>query len=271
MTKVPPPLDIIYIIKGGGIFLKKFFSAVVNYFKDWNWFELLFVFTFEIAFIVLGIIFKQTAFSIIYSITILLCAFLLTKGKWYAYIFGLIGISCYVHLSFTQHYWGEAVWHLCLTIPMYITSLCTWKKNQLKKVVKQRKISKLEWCLFLLGSAIVCVCLYFILNAVNTPQALTSSCALMFSGMANYLAMRRSDFSFVAYCFDDIFVIVLWIIPVIKGDIALLNVAITMFGFLINDIYGVINWSRIKKEQTKELQNQEMAIKESDDKIEDSK
>ena len=73
--------------------------------------------------------------------------------------------------------------------------------------------------------------------------------------MANYLAMRRSDLSFVAYCFDDVFVIILWLIPVINGDIGLLNVLITMFAFLINDIYGVIKWAKIKRIQANDNKN----------------
>lgn len=67
--------------------------------------------------------------------------------------------------------------------------------------------------------------------------------------------MRRSDLSFVAYCFDDVFVIILWLIPVINGDIGLLNVLITMFAFLINDIYGVINWAKIKRIQANDNKN----------------
>ncbi len=122
-------------------------------------------------------------------------------------------------------------------------------------MVKIRKITKLEIVLFIFGFVTLFVGFYFLLKFLNTPQALTSALAVMFSGMANYLAMRRSDLSFVAYCFDDVFVIILWLIPVINGDIGLLNVLITMFAFLINDIYGVINWAKIKRIQANDNKN----------------
>ncbi len=230
-------------------------NKIKNYFSEWNWFEISFITIFEIAFIVLGIVFKQPFLSTLYSTTILLCAFLLVKGKWYAYIFGLVGISVYIYISFQNDYYGESIWHLCITVPLYISSIINWFKNQQNKVVKIRKITKLEIVLFIFGFITLFVGFYFLLKFLNTPQALTSALAVMFSGMANYLAMRRSDLSFVAYCFDDVFVIILWLIPVINGDIGLLNVLITMFAFLINDIYGVINWAKIKRIQANDNKN----------------
>ncbi len=56
-------------------------NKIKNYFSEWNWFEISFITIFEIAFIVLGIVFKQPFLSTLYSTTILLCAFLLVKGK----------------------------------------------------------------------------------------------------------------------------------------------------------------------------------------------
>lgn len=229
--------------------MKKVFSSIKNYFSEWNWFELSFIFFFEILYIVLGIIFKQDFFSCFYSMTILLCAFFIAKGKWYAYIFGIIGILTYCYLSFTQQYWAEAIWHLVFTVPMYVVSLINWFRNQQNKEVKIRKISKLETILFIIGLIVMCAAIWLVLYLVKAPQPLVSAFSVTLSAMANYLAMRRSDFSLIAFCFDDIFIIVLWLIPVIQGEVVLLNVAITMFAFLINDIYGVINWRNMKAKQ----------------------
>lgn len=231
-------------------------NKIKNYFSEWNWFELSFIIIFEITFLVLGIVFKQPFLSSLYSMTILLCAFLLVKGKWYAYIFGLVGILTYCYISYQNRYWGEAIWHLIITTPLYITSLVTWLKNQQNKVVKIRKITPLEYVLFFLGFTGLFFGAMFLLKHFDTPQYLSSAFAITFSGMANYLAARRSNLTFVAYCLDDVFVIIIWLIPVINGEIGLLNVAITMFAFLINDLYGVYNWIRIRKKQLK--YNQEM-------------
>ncbi len=229
--------------------IKNVFKSVINYFKEWNWFELCFIFTFEIVFIVLGIVYKQSFMSCLYSITILICAFLLAKGKWYGYIFGVFGMLAYCYMSFLEHYWAEAVWHLVVTIPIYLISIFSWFRHQQNKVVKIRKITKLEVTLFVLGLVIMCAAIWIVLWAVNSPLAWSSAFAITFSFASNYLAMRRSNAAFVVWCLDDVFVIVLWLIPVINGEIALLNVAITTFAFLINDIYGVINWRRMNKQQ----------------------
>lgn len=242
-------------------------NKIKNYFSEWNLFEICFILIFEIVFIVLGIVFKQPILSTIYSVFILLCAFLLVKGKWYAYIFGLIGISVYIYISFQNNYYGESIWHLAITIPFYITSMINWFRNQQNKVVKIRKITKLEIVLFIFGFIGLFVGFYFLLKFLNTPQALTSALAVTFSGMANYLAMRRSNLSFVAYCFDDVFVIILWIIPVINGEMGVLNVLITMFAFLINDIYGVFNWIKIRKMQAKATENESLVSNKTDNNL----
>lgn len=225
-------------------------KKILNYFSEWKWFEVVFVLLFEIVFIVLGIVFSQPFLSTFYSVTILLCAFLLVKGKWYAYIFGIVGISVYIFISYKTMYYGEAIWHTCITLPLYFSSIINWFRNQQNRVVKIKKISKLEVVLATLGFIAIFFGFYFLLLALNTPQALTSALSVMFSGIANYLAMRRSDMCFIAWCMDDVFVIVLWLIPVIGGEIGLLNVLITMFVFLINDAYGVFNWIKIKGKQT---------------------
>ena len=229
--------------------MAKVFKKIKDYFSEWNWFELTFITVFEIAFIVLAVVLEQPFFSWFYSIAILLGAFFLAKGKWYAYIFCILGILSYVYLSFTELYYAEAVWHLCYTVPVYIISMIQWFKHQQGKEVKIRRITKLETILFIVGIVVLCLSIWLILSLIEAPQALTSACAVTFSAMANYLAMRRSDWSFAAYCFDDVFVIILWIIPVLQGEIALFNVMLTMFAFLINDAYGLINWARIKRKQ----------------------
>ena len=176
-----------------------------------------------------------------------------------------LGILTYCYLSFTQQYWAEAIWHLVFTVPMYIASMINWLKNQHNKEVKIRKISKKETILFIIGLIVLCTSISLILSYVGAPQPIISAFSVTLSAMANYLAMRRSDFSLIAYCFDDIFIIVLWLIPVIKGEVVLLNVAVTMFAFLINDIYGVINWRKMKAKQDADVSklNQEISTEQN--------
>ncbi len=227
---------------------------IKNYFNDWNLFEMIFIFTFEILFIILGIIFNQPFISSLYSTTVLLCVFFLAKGKWYGYVFGLIGTLSYCYIALSQDYYGECLYNLVVTFPLYVVSIVCWFNNQLNKVVKiRKKLEKREIFIFILENIGLFVLMNLFLYSTNSPQWLTSSFAITFSFTADYLAMRRSDFTFIAYCFNDIFLIILWIIPLLNGEISLLNVSVTMFAFLINDIYGVINWRKIKRIQNTQI------------------
>ena len=71
----------------------------------------------------------------------------------------------------------------------------------------------------------------------------------MASIIATYLTARRSEYGFVGFIINDIILIVLWSIPVINGNTNIIPILLCPTLLLINDIYGVYNWKRIKNKQ----------------------
>ncbi|MDD4415074.1 MAG: nicotinamide mononucleotide transporter, partial [Oscillospiraceae bacterium] len=68
------------------------------------------------------------------------------------------------------------------------------------------------------------------------------------SFLAVYLTFRRSPHYALAYAANDIVLIVLWVLASMS-DITYLSVVICFAMFLVNDIYGFINWSKMHKRQ----------------------
>jgi hypothetical protein len=65
------------------------------------------------------------------------------------------------------------------------------------------------------------------------------------------LSILRSPYYALAYALNDIVLIVLWSIQ-LKNDFTYFSMVINFSVFLVNDIYGFINWRRIQAHQKKE-------------------
>ncbi len=105
-----------------------------------------------------------------------------------------------------------------------------------------------EIIFMMLLTAVITIIFYYILAAFHTANLIPSTISVTTSFLAVYLTFRRSAFFAVGYAANDIVLIILWILAAIS-DISYLSVAICFVMFLINDIYGFINWSRMQKRQ----------------------
>lgn len=75
-----------------------------------------------------------------------------------------------------------------------------------------------------------------------------STVSVTTSFIAVYLTFRRSPYFALAYGANDIVLIILWVMATAK-DRSYLSVVVCFVMFLINDLYGFINWRRMQKRQ----------------------
>ena len=157
-------------------------------------------------------------------------------------------------VSYTFAYYGEMVTYLGMTTPMAIVALIAWLKNPHNGNRAEVKVNKLKFkeIIFMaVLTAAVTVAFYFILRYFNTVNLLPSTLSVTTSFIAVYLTFRRSPYFAIAYAANDIVLIVLWVLATIT-DISYLSVTICFVVFLVNDIYGFINWLKMRKRQNQE-------------------
>ncbi len=134
---------------------------------------------------------------------------------------------------------------------MAVFALISWLKNPYngnKAEVKVNRVGKKEIAFMILLTVAVTCIFYFILSAYHTANLLPSTLSVTTSFLAVYLTFRRSAFYAVAYATNDLVLIVLWILAALS-NISYLSVVICFVMFLVNDIYGFINWSKMQKRQ----------------------
>ena len=175
------------------------------------------------------------------------------KGYVVGQILCVVFALVYGVISMYFRYYGEMITYMFMSGPMAIASTISWLKNPHKGTneVKVGKPTKKDFAIMWTATIIVTILFYFILKAFNTQNLLVSTLSVATSFLAVYLTYLRSPLYACAYGANDIVLIVLWILASIT-NISYLPMVFCFVMFLVNDLYGFINWQKMQKRQSEE-------------------
>ena len=185
--------------------------------------------------------------SLVGATSLIFCA----KGNPIGEMLMIVFSILYGIISYSFAYYGEMVTYLGMTLPMAIIALISWLRNPYgdsKTEVKVNSIIGREQIFMWFLTTVVTVVFYFILKHFGTANLVPSTISVMTSFVAAYLTFRRSPYLSLAYAANDLILIVLWLLASIS-EIRYVAVVGCFIAFLFNDIYGFINWQRMKKRQ----------------------
>ncbi len=224
-------------------------KKLLNYFTK---FEIILWSTSVLLIVIPFLLFKQNDYLIL-SASIIGATFLIfnAKGNPIGQFLTIIFSLLYGIISYRFSYYGEMITYLCMTMPMALIALISWLRNPYKgkkSQVKVNTISLKEAILLVIVTIIVSIIFYFILNHFNTANLIPSTFSVTTSFFAAYLTFRRSPYFALAYAFNDIVLIVLWILASVT-DSSYISVVICFIVFLVNDLYGFISWMKMEKTQ----------------------
>lgn len=153
-------------------------------------------------------------------------------------------------ISLHFHYWGEMITYLCMSAPISFIATIEWIRHPYKNtdVVEVSRVSKKQIFLMSALAVVVTGVFYVLLKAFDTPNLFFSTISITTSFTASYLTFLRSPYYGVGYALNDVVLIVLWTLASIQ-DISYLPMVACFVMFLLNDVYGFLNWRRIKREQ----------------------
>ncbi len=154
-------------------------------------------------------------------------------------------------ISYTFSYFGEMITYLGMTGPMALFALISWLRNPYNgnhAEVAVNRLGNRELVLMYVLTALVTCVFYFILDYFDTANMIPSTLSVTTSFIAVYLTFRRSPYFALAYAANDVVLILLWILAAME-DISYLSVIICFIMFLVNDLYGFVNWKRMERRQ----------------------
>lgn len=193
------------------------------------------------------------AASLIGATSLIYCA----KGNPFGQFLMVVFSIMYGAISYTFDYYGEMITYVGMTGPMALFALVAWLRNPYngnRAEVKVNELTKREIVFMFILAGIVTFAFYFILKNFNTANLVPSTLSVTTSFIGVYLTFRRSAYYALAYALNDIILILLWTLATLT-DISYMSVIICFVMFLVNDLYGFINWTRMKKTQKKTMVN----------------
>lgn len=175
------------------------------------------------------------------------------KGDVFGPLLMVIFSIMYGVISYSYAYYGEVITYLCMTAPISAISVFTWLKNPYEsgkhevKVARLKKIHILNLTLLTCGVTFV---FYFILDYFNTANMFFSTLSIATSFFAVGLTTLRSPYYAIAYGLNDVVLIILWCFASFE-DRSYISMVVCFVIFLINDLYGFVNWKRMEKKQNR--------------------
>ena len=183
------------------------------------------------------------------------------KGNPYGKLLMVIFSIIYGYVSWTTQYYGEMITYLGMTLPMELFAFISWIRNPFEKgavEVKVNKISGKEIFWTTIAAIIVSFIFYPILAFFNTDNLIMSTVSIGTSFLAVFFSARRSELAPLGYAFNDVVLIVLWIMASFE-DINYVGMVICFVIFLINDVNAYISWLRMRRRQEYRQQMQHQA------------
>ncbi len=209
------------------------------------------------------------------SVIVVTLSYLLSpSGNWLTLVASLIGVTALIFVakgyvlgqilsvvfavfygivSWHFRYYGEMITYLCMTAPIAIVSTVTWIRHPYRKTaeVEVGHVSKKQVAWLLCATVAVTAAFYFILKVLHTANLFWSTISVTTSFLAVSLTALRSPYYALAYAANDIVLIVLWVMAAIQ-DISYLPMILCFVMFMVNDLYGFLNWRRMRDRQGKE-------------------
>ncbi len=175
----------------------------------------------------------------------------IAKGNVFGQILSVVFGVLYSITAIRYRYYSEIITYLGMTAPLAMVSIVTWFKNPYKKgenVVKIRLLTIKEGLFLLILTSVVTVCFYFLLEQLDTRNLLVSTVSIATSFMASYLMVRRISYYAVAFMFNDVVLIVLWVLASLE-NLKYVSMVACFMAFLVNDLYAFTCWKLREKKQ----------------------
>ncbi|CAM4135510.1 nicotinamide riboside transporter PnuC [Lederbergia lenta] len=227
-------------------------STFIHYFGIWTWFEKIWLTIFTAITIYLFFAFEDSLIGLVSSLTGMLCVVLVAKGKITNYYFGIINTLTYGYLAYTYGLYGDAMLNLLFYFPAQFIGIYLWGKHRATGNVQGEDVvvARVQKKFRLIVLTILLWALYAIFLVYLGGRSIgLDSATTILSVIAQILMIKRYVEQWLVWILVNILSIAMWIIELIRQDGNDWAIALMWTAFLINSIYGYLNWRKLYKKQ----------------------
>ena len=177
---------------------------------------------------------------------------LVAKGDTWGQILTCVFALLYAVISWEQRYYGEMITYVGMSAPIAAAAVVEWLRHPYEgtREVEVASLTGKKIALIAVLALAVTAVFYFILAYFDTANLIPSTLSIATSFTAASLVLCRSPYYGLAYAANDVVLIVLWVLVSVK-DPAYVPMVLCFVMFFANDLYGFINWTRMRRRQKK--------------------
>lgn len=230
-----------------------------GYLAQWSVFEKVWITLFTGITVYLYFAFEDTLLGLVSSISGMLCVVLVAKGKVSNYLFGIVQTATYGFIAYGYGLYGEAMLNWLFYFPTQFIGIWLWMRHSKKKEESEhgedvyvKRLTPKGWAV-VIGSFIAGALLYAeLLTWLSAQQVRIDSMAVVLSVIAQILMVQRYAEQWVIWILVNVLTITLWLVTLIQTGGNDWNMVIMWTAFLVNSIYGYVNWVMLSKVQKAE-------------------
>lgn len=203
----------------------------------------------------------DTLLGLVATMSGMLCVVLAAKAHIGTYIFGIVQAIIYGWMSYQFAVYGEAMLNLLFYVPMQFIGFWMWKRNTVNQEntkTAAKRMNKKNIALLAVGTAVVTWLYALLLSNIGGASVGLDSITTILSVVAQFLMVARFREQWTLWIIINILSIALWInVGLTQGEMVLPMIAMWS-AFLVNSIYGYVNWTKMSKQNDMEENNEEV-------------
>ena len=221
-------------------------------FKEWTWFERIWLLLFSIVNVFLYLKWDSGLIGLISAMSGMLCVVLVAKGKISNFVFGIVNTATYAYISYGYGLYGESMLNALFYLPTQFIGLWMWQRHRSVNKVRDedieiKRLSVKGWAIVVASVVVGAYAYMHVLMALDAQQVRIDSVAVVMSVAAQILLTLRYAEQWVLWILVNLLSIVLWVVTLSQSGGSDYTMPVMWTAFLINSIYGWINWLKLQQ------------------------
>ena len=224
----------------------------MNLFKEWTWFERIWLLLFSIVNVFLYLKWDSGLIGLVSAMSGMLCVVLVAKGKISNFVFGIVNTATYAYISYGYGLYGESMLNALFYLPTQFIGLWMWQRHRSVNKVRDedieiKRLNVKGWAIVIASVVVGAYAYMHVLMALDAQQVRIDSVAVVMSVVAQILLTLRYTEQWVLWILVNLLSIVLWVVTLSQSGGSDYTMPVMWTAFLINSIYGWINWLKLQQ------------------------
>ncbi len=219
---------------------------IKEYFSDWTKFEITWLILSTIIMISLSIAWGDTPIALISGITGIIGVVLCAKGKISTYFFATINVALYAYICYNSALYGETMLNALYYLPMNFIGFALWKRHQNsggEVIVRNLTIKGI--IIMAISTVTAIIAYHQLLVFLGGNLAFIDATTTIVSVVALLLQVTRYSEQWLLWIVVNVISIIMWGLLLIQNDTSAVTMLAMWSAYLINSIYGYVNWRKI--------------------------